>query len=53
MFLQQINWKGEEKDVCNRIDIWSSLWKGKNAEFEKFLVKDPNLCWLSRKIFHV
>ncbi len=53
MFPQQSNLKGEEEDVCNHVDIWSFLWKEKNAKFEKFLVEDLNLYWLSRKMFHV
>jgi hypothetical protein len=34
-------------------DTWSFLWKEKNTKFEKFLVEDPNLCWLSGKMFYV
>jgi hypothetical protein len=47
------NLQGEEKDVCNHVDTWSFLWKEKNVEFEKFLAKDLNLCWLFGKMFHI
>ncbi len=37
------NCQGEEKYVCNHIDIWNVIWKEKNAKFEKFLAKEPHL----------
>ncbi len=41
-YISSTNQKGEEKDVCNYMDTWNSLWKEKNAEFETFLAEDPN-----------
>jgi hypothetical protein len=28
-YVSSTNWKGEEEDVCNHIDTWSSIWKKK------------------------
>jgi hypothetical protein len=48
-YVYSTNWKGEEEKVCTYNDTWNFSWKEKNVEFEKFLVEDLNLCWLSRK----
>jgi hypothetical protein len=42
-YVSSTNWQSKEEYVCNHIDIWNSLWKEKNAKFEKFLAKDPHL----------
>jgi hypothetical protein len=52
-YVSSTNWQGEDEYVCNHVDYWSSLWKEKNAKFEKFLAEDSHLYWLSRKMFHV
>jgi hypothetical protein len=51
--ISSTNWKGDEEKECTYIDTWSSIWKEKNAEFEKFLAEDSSFCWLSVIIFHV
>ncbi len=48
-YVYSTNQKGEEEEVCTYNDTWNFFWKEKNVEFEKFLVEDMNLCWLSRK----
>jgi hypothetical protein len=41
------------KKRCAPNDTWNFFWKEKNAKFEKFMAKDPNLCWLFGKMFHL
>jgi len=41
------NWKGEEEKVNTYCNTWSSVQKENNVEFEKLLVEDPHMCWLS------
>jgi len=50
MFPQQI--VKVKKNICDYVDTWSSFWKEKNEEFNKFLVEDPHLYCLSGRMFH-
>jgi hypothetical protein len=47
------NWKGEEEKVNTYCNTWSFVRKENNVEFEKLLVEDPHMCWLSWKMFHI
>jgi hypothetical protein len=33
--------------MCTYINTWSFFWKEKNAKFEKFLAKDPDVATLA------
>jgi hypothetical protein len=45
--------KGEKKFVSKYMPSWNILWTYKNVEFEKFLLEDPNISLLCRKMFHI
>jgi len=47
------NFKAKEKLISKYMPLWSTLWTHKNAKFEKFLLKGPNLSFLCGNLFHV
>jgi hypothetical protein len=53
LYISSRNFKGEEELVSKYMPSWSTLWTYKNVKFEKFLLEDPDLSWLCRKMFHI
>ncbi len=41
------------KSMANFVESWSPFWKKKNEEFKAFVKYNPNLSFLSRKMFRV
>jgi hypothetical protein len=39
--------------MANFVESWSPFWKKKNEEFKAFVKYNPNLSFLSRKMFRV
>jgi hypothetical protein len=53
-YVSTTNDQGASMDVSSVVsDSWSSHWIQRNKEFEEYLLSDPDLAFLSNKMFHV
>ena len=53
-YVSTTNIQGTERTVSDEdLLSWNAHWRRKNVEFEEFLNADPELCFLSNKMFYV
>ncbi len=51
--ISPLNWKGEEEFIDSYVDFWNAHCHSRNEKLQHLLLGDPNLKFLSRRMFYV